>query len=67
MNLIKVDNAPGLARDPDTGAILNINTSEIQAAKKAKQERLKKEQEFEQLKKDVDDIKKMLTQIVEKL
>lgn len=67
MKIVKVDNAPGFGRDPETGAILNINTSEIENARKAKQNRLKQKQEIEQLKKDVDDIKSMLTQIIEKL
>lgn len=67
MKIVKADNAPGYARDPKTGAVLNINTSAIQAARKAKANKQKQKQEFEQLKKDVDDIKSMLTQIIEKL
>lgn len=67
MKIVKADNAPGFARDPETGAVLNINTSAIQAARKAKENKQKQKQEFEQLKKDVNDIKSMLTQIIEKL
>ena len=36
MKIIKADNAPGFGRDPDTGAIININTSAIETAKKAR-------------------------------
>ena len=67
MKIIKADNAPGYARDPETGAIININTSAIQVARKAKENRNRQKQEIEQLKQDVNDIKSMLTQIIEKL
>jgi len=67
MNLVKADNGPGMARDLNTGAIININRSEIEQARASKLLRKVKEQEFEQMKTDIDDIKKMLTQIVEKL
>lgn len=67
MNLVKADNGPGMARDLNTGAIININRSELQQARKAKAVRKAKENEFMQMKTDIDDIKKILTQIVEKL
>ena len=50
-----------------TGAIMNINKDDIAAARKRKLERRKKEQEFEDLKNEVGDIKNMLTKIIEKL
>ena len=67
MKLLKVKDHNGLARDMRTGAILNINKDEIDAAKKRKLERRKKEQEFENLENEVSDIKSMLTKIIEKL
>jgi len=67
MNLIKADNGPGMARDIKTGAIININRSELHQAKEAKRARKAKELEFTQMQTDIDDIKKILTQIVEKL
>lgn len=67
MGFIKVDGHNGLVRDTSTGAILNINKDEITAARKRKLERRKKEQEFEDLKNEVGDIKNMLTKIIEKL
>ena len=67
MNLIKADNGPGMARDIKTGAIININRSELHQAKEAKRTRKAKELEFTQMQTDIDDIKKILTQIVEKL
>ena len=34
--MIRVEGKPGLARDPNSGAILNINSAEIRAAKARK-------------------------------
>ncbi len=62
-----VEGHSDLVRDTSTGAILNINKNEISEARKRKLERKQKEQEFENLKDEVGDIKKMLTQIIEKL
>ena len=67
MAYIKVEKDPELVRDTNTGVILNINKEEISAARKRKLERRKKEQEFEDLKNEVGDIKNMLTKIIEKL
>lgn len=64
---LKVDNAPGFVRDAETGAILSINTDELNAAKRRKAARMKEKQELQTLRKDVDDIKSMLTQILGKL
>lgn len=71
MNLVKVEGQPGLARDKNTGAILNINSTEISRIKelRANQRELKKseKEEINQLKSDVEQIKMMLSQIIEKL
>jgi hypothetical protein len=71
MKLIKVEGHPGLARDPNTGAILNINSTEISRIKELRtnQRDLKKaeKEEINQLKSDVEQIKMMLSQIIEKL
>lgn len=67
MSYIKVEGHSSLVRDIDTGAILNINKDEINAARKRKLERRQKEKEFEDLKNEVGDIKNMLTKIIEKL
>ena len=63
----KVEGNSDLVRDTSTGAILNINKDEINAARKRKLERKQKEKEFEDLKNEVSDIKNMLTKIIEKL
>lgn len=61
-----VDGHEGLARNA-SGGIVNINKDEINSAKEAKRKRIAKEEEFETLKKDVEDIKTLLHKLVEKL
>jgi hypothetical protein len=71
MDLIKVDGHAGLVRDKNTGAILNINSNEIDRIKELRrnQREVKKsqEQEINQLKSDVFEIKMMLSKLIEKL
>ena len=71
MDLIKVEGHPNLARDIKSGAIININTTEAGRIKdmRRQQRALKKTQEDEinQLKSDVTEIKMMLSKLVEKL
>jgi len=62
-----VDGHSNLVRDKATGAIVNINTNEMQAARTRKEKKKQQQQEIDQLKSDVSDIKKMLQQIVEKI
>jgi hypothetical protein len=63
MKLIPVKDNPDLARDPNTGAIVNINKNEIASARMRKQQRKMQQQEFQQLKDDVDDLKTNLSRI----
>ena len=67
MKYINVEGHKGLVRDKSSGAILNTNKEEIEAARKRKAERLSKEKEIIDLKNEVHDIKNMLTKVVEKL
>tara|TARA_Y100001972_G_C7388380_1_gene202999 strand:- start:267 stop:479 length:213 start_codon:yes stop_codon:yes gene_type:complete len=67
MRLSSIEGESGYARDEDTGAILNVNKQEISQAKQAKLNRLKQRDEIKNLKRDVDDIKGMLSKIMEKL
>jgi hypothetical protein len=73
-DLVQVKDEPDFARDPESGAIININRSAIQRAREQKQVRLRKQAEDKQLraevdslKTDINDIKTMLSAIVEKL
>ena len=74
MKLIPVEGRPGLARDKNTGAIVNINSIEVKTARVRKQSRKQQQDEFQQLRNDVDhlksdmsDIKMLLTKLAEKL
>ena len=66
MGYVKVEGHHGYVKD-ETGAVINTNREEIDAAKRRKAERKKQENEINKLQDEVSDIKKMLTQIVEKL
>ena len=65
--LIMVENGVGLARDRQTGSVININKEEIRQAREIKKLRKQKENEFEQLKTDVSEMKQLLNTIIEKL
>ena len=66
MKYKKVEGHIGYVKD-ENGIVLNVNNDEIEAARKRKQLMREKDKEINELKDDVSDIKKMLTQIVEKL
>ena len=66
MKYTRIEGHWGYVKD-ENGAVLNMNKEEIEAAKKRKAQRLSQEKELSELKDEVSDIKKMLTQIVEKL
>ena len=63
---IQVEGNSGLVRDRETGAILNANTTEIQKARLKKNKEKQREQEIQELKKDVSDIKVLLTKLIER-
>ena len=72
MKLQKVDGFDNFAKDVESGVVLNINTNEINQAKKRKQAKLarkEKEKALENdvlsLKKDMSEIKELLKKIVE--
>ena len=46
--------------------LVNINTNEVHAARERKKQRKLKEQEFEDLKSEVSEIKELLLKLVEK-
>lgn len=73
MKLIPVQGNSSLARDAKTGAIVNINSNEIQQARERKKAMKQKDNDFEQVKQDVaglkddiSEIKQILRQLVEK-
>lgn len=71
--LIQVKETPGLARDKQSGAIININKKEISLAKERKLVRQAQKEEHEQLKAEVEALKlgqqqilDLLTKLIEK-
>lgn len=64
---IMVEGNSSLARDPETGGIVNINKEEIAIAREAKKKRKQKDAEFQELKNEVGEIKELLNKLVEKL
>ena len=69
-----VQDEPDLARDEESGPILNINRTEIQNAREQKRLRQMKKLEEQELKvkvdkleNDISDIKSLLSTIVERL
>lgn len=72
--LIAVKDEPSFARDPESGAIININRNEINLAREQKKRRQMKrkssadiESKVNSLENDMRDIKSLLSQLVEKL
>ena len=63
---IQVEGNSGLVRDRTTGAILNANSTEIQKARLKKNKEKQREQEIQELKKDVSEIKVLLTKLIER-
>ena len=63
---IQVEGNSGLVRDRETGAILNANTTEIQKARLKKNKEKQRELEIQELKKDVSEIKVLLTKLIER-
>lgn len=73
MNFVKVKNTDGLVRDMSTGAILNNNTSEYKAylaqkdrLNKQKEQSARQEEDINNLKNELSDIKQLLLDLLEK-
>ncbi len=73
-DLIPVEGHSDLARDPNNGAVLNINRRKILESRERKRLRREKKKEqaelrakVEGLENDISDMKNMLSQLIEKL
>ena len=64
---IPVEGNPGLYRDSRSGAIINMNKNGAQKAREARQALINKENEIQDLKTEVQEIKSILTQLLERL
>ena len=67
MTLLKVKGHNGYLKDTSSGMIHNNNVSEIEAARMRKAQKKQQEEDINNLKNEVSDIKEMLTKIIEKL
>jgi len=64
---VKVENNESFVRDLNSGAIININSTKAEMARKRKAARLQRQQEIRQLKGEVAEIKELLNKLIEKL
>ena len=62
---IQVKGHPGLARDKNSGIIMNINSNEVREARKRKKLWKEQQEELDSLKDDVKEIKLLLNKILE--
>lgn len=67
MAYLKIEGHEGYVKDPNTGVVLNVNQEEINGAKTRRALRKKQEEDINNLKNEVSDIKNMLGKIIEKL
>ena len=63
MQYINVEGSGGMVRDKETGAILNTNKSEIERARKRKIISKKKEEEFDDMKTDIKELKDKMVEM----
>lgn len=66
-NLVKVDGHPGYYRDMVTGAIVNKNTTALEAAKKKKAALNRDRERMDELEQKVDNLTGMLETLLTKL
>ena len=64
---IPVEEKPGLFRDSRSGAIINMNRTGAQKAREARDAYRNKENEVKELKSEVQEIKGILKQLLERL
>ena len=62
--MIPVEGHKNLFRDPRTGAIVNKNMNEYSNYKMDRKRKLNQKEELDEMKKDIDEIKSLLKQLV---
>ena len=67
MTYLKIEGHEGYGKNIKNGVVLNVNKDEIEAAKRRKALRKQQEEDINNLKNEVSDIKNMLGKIIEKL
>jgi len=66
IELIPVEGYTTLGRDPASNAILNTDTTQYEAYIKARNEARKKEKEIKDLKDEVEELKRLVNDLVRK-
>ena len=66
IELIPVEGHTTLGRDPASNAILNTDTTHYEAYIKARNEARKKEKEIKDLKDEVEELKRLVNDLVQK-
>ena len=64
---VKIQDEIGYVKDTVSGAILNINRTEVEAARERKRLRKQQEQELESMKETVHDLKNEMSEVKELL
>lgn len=62
--MIPVEGHNGLFRDENTGAIVNLDTSEYNRYIRMKSEKHRQREEIEKMKSDIEEIKSLLKEII---
>ena len=60
---VKVEGQPDFAKDMHTGAIVNVNQRQVEAARRAKEIRKQKKLDEEKMKQQVDNLEKGFDEI----
>jgi len=64
--MIRVKDHEDLVRDPNNGAIININKSEAERRRTIRRERKNKDAKLQALENDISEMKALLKQLIEK-
>ena len=66
MSYIKVEGRPNLVRDTESGAILNTNKGAVENYIMIREKHENKDKQIEQMQSDIDELKQLVKQLVEK-
>lgn len=64
---LRIANRPSLVRDTSNGAVINTDEAALAEARKRKEAAQRKQDEIQELKQDVADLKHMLGEIIKRL
>jgi HAMP domain-containing protein len=67
MKRVNIENRPGLQRDISSGAVINTDNAAYEKALRAKELAKNKQDEINDLKQDVKELKQLMQTIIERL